>query len=199
VQVPVNPGSIAAVWPEPFIQDAFDGPEVQYVEAGPGPAVISANPAGPIFTVDIMLAGAAPGDVLDFHLVDMVVPWSGGQGGAFSTTGINSLDTGGDAVPDGSVTVFGVDADPSRPVPPAAYLVDYIDGPNGGGPATVVVVPPGDLDGDGDVDLSDLGVLLADYGCTAPAAPCAGDTDGDGDTDLSDLGNLLAHFGEAAP
>ena len=52
----------------------------------------------------------------------------------------------------------------------------------------------GDLDGDGDTDLADLGILLADFGC-APPGPCDGDLDGDGDTDLADLGILLADFG----
>jgi 1,4-alpha-glucan branching enzyme len=48
----------------------------------------------------------------------------------------------------------------------------------------------GDLDGDGDTDQSDLGLLLAAYGIDA-----AGDLDGDGDTDQSDLGILLADYG----
>jgi hypothetical protein len=52
----------------------------------------------------------------------------------------------------------------------------------------------GDLNGDGRTDLTDLGILLADFGCAAPG-PCAGDLDGDGDTDLADLGILLADFG----
>ena len=52
----------------------------------------------------------------------------------------------------------------------------------------------GDLDGDGDTDLADLGILLADFGCPQPG-PCVGDLDGDGDTDLADLGILLADFG----
>ena len=52
----------------------------------------------------------------------------------------------------------------------------------------------GDLDGDGDTDLADLGILLADFGCTPPG-PCPGDLDNDGDTDLADLGILLADFG----
>jgi len=52
---------------------------------------------------------------------------------------------------------------------------------------------PGDLDGDGHVTLTDLSILLSDFGCMT--APCAGDADGDGDTDLSDLSILLAHFG----
>ena len=52
---------------------------------------------------------------------------------------------------------------------------------------------PGDLDGDGDVDHGDLGILLADWGCTG--GNCPGDCDGDGDTDHADLGVLLANFG----
>jgi hypothetical protein len=52
---------------------------------------------------------------------------------------------------------------------------------------------PGDLDGDGDVDHADLGILLADWGCTG--GNCSGDCDGDGDTDHADLGILLANFG----
>jgi len=53
----------------------------------------------------------------------------------------------------------------------------------------------GDLDGDGDVDLTDLGILLSGYGCTG--GHCVGDIDGDGDTDLSDLSALLANYGYA--
>ncbi len=49
---------------------------------------------------------------------------------------------------------------------------------------------PGDLDGDGDVDQSDLGILLAAYGIND-----GGDIDGDGDTDQSDLGTLLSNYG----
>jgi hypothetical protein len=57
---------------------------------------------------------------------------------------------------------------------------------------TVTADLPGDLDGDGDVDLADLASLLADYGCVG--ADCTGDIDGDGDTDLSDLAELLANY-----
>ena len=57
---------------------------------------------------------------------------------------------------------------------------------------------PGDLNGDGVVDLADLGILLADFGCVAPG-PCPGDVDGDGDTDLADLGILLSEFGNTCP
>ena len=49
----------------------------------------------------------------------------------------------------------------------------------------------GDLDGDNDVDLTDLAMLLSDFDCTGG---CSGDVDGDGDTDLTDLAMLLADF-----
>ncbi len=50
----------------------------------------------------------------------------------------------------------------------------------------------GDLDGDNDTDQADLGILLADWGCSG--GDCPGDLDGDGDTDQSDLGVLLADW-----
>jgi Peptidase family C25/Propeptide_C25 len=50
---------------------------------------------------------------------------------------------------------------------------------------------PEDLDGDGAVGQSDLGILLSAYELTD-----AGDIDGDGDTDQADLGALLARYGE---
>ncbi len=56
---------------------------------------------------------------------------------------------------------------------------------------------PGDINGDGCVDQADLGILLADWGCTGGG--CPGDCDGDGDTDHADLGILLAHWGQGCP
>jgi len=58
---------------------------------------------------------------------------------------------------------------------------------------------PGDLDGDNDVDLADLSILLANYGVTSGATYEDGDLDGDGDVDLADLSELLSHYGEACP
>lgn len=55
--------------------------------------------------------------------------------------------------------------------------------------------PPGDTDGDGDVDSTDLAVLLANFGMTTGATVPDGDTDGDGDVDSTDLATLLANFG----
>jgi len=58
-------------------------------------------------------------------------------------------------------------------------------------------VCPGDVDGDGDTDLSDLGALLAAYGSFVgqPNYNPAADFDNDGDVDLTDLGFLLSDYG----
>ncbi|HUU96145.1 MAG TPA: hypothetical protein VM487_10430 [Phycisphaerae bacterium] len=56
---------------------------------------------------------------------------------------------------------------------------------------------PGDLNGDGCVDQVDLGILLADWGCTG--GDCPGDCDGDGNTDQVDLGIMLANWGVGCP
>lgn len=53
----------------------------------------------------------------------------------------------------------------------------------------------GDLDGDCDVDLTDLAQLLANYGDTAGVGYDHGDLDLDGDVDLADLAQLLALYG----
>ncbi len=63
----------------------------------------------------------------------------------------------------------------------------------------IVTAPPcpGDIDGDGVVGQSDLGVLLAAFGtCDGdPAYNAAADLDGDGCVGQTDLGALLSHFG----
>ena len=65
-----------------------------------------------------------------------------------------------------------------------------------GEPATTPAIP-GDTDGDGDVDDSDLGTSFSNYtgpitGGTKTAAE--GDTDGDGDVDNSDLGTSFSNY-----
>ncbi len=52
----------------------------------------------------------------------------------------------------------------------------------------------GDLDGDGDVDLDDLAVLLIHYAADG-VVYADGDLDGDGDVDLSDLALMLGVYG----
>lgn len=55
---------------------------------------------------------------------------------------------------------------------------------------------PGDLDGDGCVDLADLATLLSNYGTQQGATYEMGDIDGDGDVDVADLAELLSHYGD---
>ncbi|MBI5865197.1 MAG: hypothetical protein HZB38_11945 [Planctomycetes bacterium] len=56
---------------------------------------------------------------------------------------------------------------------------------------------PGDLDDEGDVDISDLALLLSNFGCHgAVEFPCPIDLDLNGDTDISDLAILLSNFGQ---
>ncbi len=55
---------------------------------------------------------------------------------------------------------------------------------------------PGDVNGDGIRDISDLGLFLAAFGL--PATNCA-DINGDGVVDISDLGLFLAGFGVPCP
>ncbi len=53
---------------------------------------------------------------------------------------------------------------------------------------------PADLTGDGQIDSTDLNIILAAFGTSD-----AGDTDGDGDTDSADLNTVLAKFGAGCP
>lgn len=57
----------------------------------------------------------------------------------------------------------------------------------------------GDLDHDGDVDLGDLGMLLANYGVSGGADYEDGDLNGDGSVTLADLGILLGVYGTTWP
>jgi hypothetical protein len=198
---PVNPGNVAWMDPAPAIDPGFVGPEVQYIEGGADKATaIPAAPTEPIFTVDITLAGAEAGDVFDLYLLDFVTVWLQyflqEDYGAFSTQGLSTLDTGGDAVPDGTQSIYGVDFDTPVPVPPAAFLVDYVDGPPGGGPATICVVPLGDLDGDGTVGVIDFFLLLAAWGpCPDPCPPhCVADLNTDCTVDTTDFFLLLENW-----
>lgn len=72
-------------------------------------------------------------------------------------------------------------------IDPAATVVH-----NGG---SLVRIIPGDTDGDGDVDLLDLGNLAGSYGTTSGATWQMGDFNYDGKVDLVDLGALAGNYG----
>jgi hypothetical protein len=92
--------------------------------------------------------------------------------GAVPTNGIDSMNDGGVVAPNSPTNYAG-----------ATGSVDASGG----------VDCPGDADGDNDVDITDLGLLLANFGQSGAGIP--GDVDGDDDVDITDLGILLANFG----
>ena len=204
---PIIPGHTAFV--NNGIEELFAGPEVQYFEYGPTPSTISACPANPVMTLEIEFTGATHGDIFYFYLGDMTAVWIAGwslgiDGGAFSTTGLATLDAGGDAIPDGTVTMAGIDADVPAPAPPAPFLVEYLDSPDGGGGATIeVLAAPGDFDLDGDLDLDDHAHFPACM--TGPASGTidpgceAFDFNQNGTTDLFDFGSFTNDFTGSLP
>ena len=105
---------------------------------------------------------------------------------------LNDLIAGGAAIDD--PVAFAEDAAGNL------YIVDLA-----GEIFLISAVPiPGDTDGDGDVDDSDLGTTLANYtgpiGAAGGKSPAQGDTDNDGDVDDSDLGTALTNYtGPIAP
>lgn len=91
-------------------------------------------------------------------------------------SGWTSLNSAADVSERGQITGYGVRSGRYR-----AFLM------------TPECMYLGDLNDDRTIDLSDLGLLLAEFGCTD--FTCVGDVTGDGATDLSDLGVQLANFG----
>ncbi len=81
-------------------------------------------------------------------------------------------------------------------------LTFRIDSPSGSSTTeTVTLIYSGclgDVNGDDLIDLSDLAVVLGNFGLTGGTL-ADGDTDGDGDVDLSDLATVLSAFGSACP
>ncbi len=186
---PVMAGGSGYAGPGGF-QKVFVGPEVQYVEYGPGPSPLPLNPTQPVFTVTANLAGPMPGDRFDLYIADAVRIWRG-EGGAFSTTSAFSLDTGGDAVLDATPTLVGQDGDAGTPVPPGAFLVDYIDGPLPSGPAQIEVLPCiADYDASGAVAPADIFAFVSDWFALAPRS----DSDADGVVTVADIFDYIAHF-----
>lgn len=54
---------------------------------------------------------------------------------------------------------------------------------------------PGDANGDGKVDVGDLGILAANYGSTVNITWDKGDFNNDGKVDVGDLGIFAANYG----
>jgi len=88
------------------------------------------------------------------------------------------------------------DADPFNRTRLSLHI-EATDDPNLAEDATIELVVlaclgRGDLDGNGEVNLTDLAIMLADFGCNSN---CVGDITGDDATTLADLAILLSEFG----
>ena len=148
-----------------MFRDVTDDGRNEYLIGAPGPA--SGNGAGSVYLVD-----GSNLSVLDTYSGEESEDWFG-----FSLADAGFVDE--DENPDFLVGARWNDAAAINAG--RAYVFP------------VCISPPScaaDLDGDGDTDQADLGILLASFGFNA-----AGDIDGDGDTDQADLGILLADFG----
>lgn len=80
----------------------------------------------------------------------------------------------------------------------SAYVFSVSDDADGNGVMDACQCAA-DLNYDRQVDLADLGILLVEFGCTAPPGtpPCGADLNGDRNCDLADLSLLLTNFGSA--
>ncbi len=94
-------------------------------------------------------------------------------------------DTDDDSVPDGA---------DNCPLTPNAAQADH-DHDGIGDACDEVDNCPGDLDGDAEITLTDLSILLTNFGTEGGAYPADGDSDGNGAVDLIDLSQLLSEFG----
>jgi hypothetical protein len=78
-----------------------------------------------------------------------------------------------------------------------AVRAEFLDGTR----AIIVVSPdpacPGDANGDGAVNFTDLNIILGAYGNSGDIVP--GDFNLDGDVDFNDLNQVLSNYGELCP
>lgn len=114
---------------------------------------------------------------LSWHTID-------GGGGMFSTGGAFSLG-GTIGQPDAGVVMTGGNF--------------TLTGGFWAGALAAPCVLTGDLNNDGAVSLSDLTVLLSNFGVASGATPDQGDLNGDGAVSLADLTLLLSNFGTTCP
>jgi len=129
------------------------------------------------------------------------------------TAGSPCIDAGDNTAVPADVLDLDGDGDTEEPIP---FDLDsnprFVDDPgmpdSGNGAPPIVDMGAyefqgqtcfGDLDGDDDIDLTDLASLLSNYGTTSGAVYTDGDLDRDTDVDLTDLAALLAVYGTSCP
>jgi hypothetical protein len=122
----------------------------------------------------------------------------GGLVEPFVGTGTPGIEIDAQAPAGSAVVAIGIERDALRggALAMTASMLDEVTGESWAG-VYVSAMPAdaacaADLDGDGSVSGSDLGLLLVEWGCVEA---CAADIDGDGTVSGSDLGLLLASWG----
>ncbi|HEB60348.1 MAG TPA: hypothetical protein ENJ06_00830 [Phycisphaeraceae bacterium] len=143
-----------------------------------------ADPNNDVFTIDISDNGGST-----WHNAETIGPAGAGTGGGWIYHQFNVADIPG-LNPTANMKMRFVAADENAGSIVEAALDDFQVISEGQCDETCA----GDLDGDGDIDQSDLGILLSAYGMND-----GGDIDGDGDTDQADLGALLSVYGTNCP
>jgi hypothetical protein len=133
-------------------------------------------------TLVMIIACAAGGVVADDFTLDW---WTVDGGGEMWTTGGDYELSGTIGQPDANETAM---TGGNFELTGSFWVIASV------GPELI----PGDVDGDGDVDLADLAALLASYGACEgdPDYEPAADIDNSGCVDLTDLATLLSHYGE---
>lgn len=103
-----------------------------------------------------------------------------------------TIDCGGGTSTGGVYTLSGTIGQPDAAVSTGG---DYTLA--GGFWAAATVDCPGDINGDGVVNLTDLAILLSNFGVGTGATRSNGDLNGDGAVNITDLAILLAAFGSS--
>ena len=104
----------------------------------------------------------------------------------------STLDCGGGTTTGGTYLLSGTIGQPDAGVVTGGTYVLL-----GGFWPPIGVEPPcpGDADGNGTIDLTDLALVLSDFGKSGQSL--SGDVDNDGDVDLTDLALVLGEFGKS--
>ncbi len=165
---PAHPSGTGSIIPD--FAGMFDGLAVHYLESASAPGPLHTSLDKPIFIVTLQVEGGQPGDVFHLFVLDAVSA-NFGMGGAFSSIGINELNSGGDSVPDGTRTNIGLNPDKPAAIPPGTFKVDYIDG-NGGAKLIVAEDCAADCDGSGSLNIDDFVCFQTLFALGDPAADC---------------------------
>jgi hypothetical protein len=85
------------------------------------------------------------------------------------------------------------------PAPGHHSIVGYVVGYGHSHPVPFDILMHGDVNADGAVDITDLGILAANWGQQSVTPWHDGDLNGDGAVNVADLGLLASNWGESIP